>query len=46
MRSSVRPTLGDQIAAGTATVQGNEDALHQFIGLLDTFELWFNIVTP
>jgi alkyl sulfatase BDS1-like metallo-beta-lactamase superfamily hydrolase len=39
-------TLADQIAAGTAQLQGSEDALHEFIGLLDTFEFWFNIVTP
>jgi alkyl sulfatase BDS1-like metallo-beta-lactamase superfamily hydrolase len=39
-------TLPDQISAGTAQVDGNVDALHEFIGLLDTFEFWFNIVTP
>jgi alkyl sulfatase BDS1-like metallo-beta-lactamase superfamily hydrolase len=39
-------TLRDQIAAGTAQIQGNEDALHEFISLLDIFEFWFNIVTP
>jgi alkyl sulfatase BDS1-like metallo-beta-lactamase superfamily hydrolase len=39
-------TLPDQISAGTAHVDGNVDALHEFIGLLDTFDFWFNIVTP
>ena len=39
-------TLPDQIAAGTAQLQGDEAALHQFIGLLNTFDFWFNIVTP
>lgn len=39
-------TLPDQIAAGIAHIDGDADALHDFISLLDTFELWFNIVTP
>jgi alkyl sulfatase BDS1-like metallo-beta-lactamase superfamily hydrolase len=39
-------TLADQIESGTARLQGDADALHEFIGLLDTFEFWFNIVTP
>ena len=39
-------TLPDQISAGTAQIDGDGDALHEFIGLLDTFEFWFNIVTP
>jgi alkyl sulfatase BDS1-like metallo-beta-lactamase superfamily hydrolase len=39
-------TIGDQIAAGTAKLNGDADALHEFIELLDTFEFWFNIVTP
>jgi alkyl sulfatase BDS1-like metallo-beta-lactamase superfamily hydrolase len=39
-------TLPDQIAAGAARVEGDEPALHDFIGLLDSFEFWFNIVTP
>ncbi len=39
-------SLADQIADGTAQLQGDQDALHQFVSLLDTFEFWFNIVTP
>jgi alkyl sulfatase BDS1-like metallo-beta-lactamase superfamily hydrolase len=39
-------TLPDEVAAGTATVEGDARALHEFIELLDTFEFWFNIVTP
>jgi alkyl sulfatase BDS1-like metallo-beta-lactamase superfamily hydrolase len=27
-------------------LDGDANALHDFIGLLDTFELWFNIITP
>jgi alkyl sulfatase BDS1-like metallo-beta-lactamase superfamily hydrolase len=39
-------TLADEIHAGTAKLDGDADALHEFVGMLDTFELWFNIVTP
>jgi len=38
--------IADQIAAGTAKVQGDEQALHDFIALLDDFDFWFAIVTP
>ena len=38
--------LADLIAAGRAKVVGDEAALHDFIGLLDEFEFWFDIVTP
>jgi alkyl sulfatase BDS1-like metallo-beta-lactamase superfamily hydrolase len=38
--------LTDQIARGTATVDGDEQALHDFLALLDDFEFWFDIVTP
>ena len=38
--------LADQIADGRAQVEGDEQALHDFVGLLDDFEFWFNIVTP
>ncbi|HEY1237878.1 MAG TPA: alkyl sulfatase dimerization domain-containing protein [Solirubrobacterales bacterium] len=31
---------------GTATVDGDAQALHDLLGLLDDFEFWFNIVTP
>jgi alkyl sulfatase BDS1-like metallo-beta-lactamase superfamily hydrolase len=34
--------LGD----GTAKVEGDAQALHDLLGLLDDFEFWFNIVTP
>jgi alkyl sulfatase BDS1-like metallo-beta-lactamase superfamily hydrolase len=51
-----RPTL-DEIIMGTGTVTelvsrgdveltGDTGAVHELLGLLDTFELWFNIVTP
>jgi alkyl sulfatase BDS1-like metallo-beta-lactamase superfamily hydrolase len=38
--------LPEQIAGGRASVEGDEQVLHEFIGLLDDFEFWFNIVTP
>ncbi|MBN9621872.1 MAG: MBL fold metallo-hydrolase, partial [Actinobacteria bacterium] len=38
--------LESQIAAGTAKVDGDAQALHDFLALLDEFEFWFNIVTP
>ena len=38
--------LADQVADGRAKIEGDEQALHDFVGLLDEFEFWFNIVTP
>ena len=38
--------IADQIADGRATIEGDAQALHDFIGLLDAFEFWFNIATP
>jgi alkyl sulfatase BDS1-like metallo-beta-lactamase superfamily hydrolase len=38
--------LTDQIADGRAKLTGDERVLHDFVGLLDDFEFWFNIVTP
>ena len=38
--------LADQITSGTVTVDGDGGAVREFVGLLDTFEFWFNIVTP
>jgi alkyl sulfatase BDS1-like metallo-beta-lactamase superfamily hydrolase len=36
----------DLIAADTASVTGDASAIHDLVELLDTFEFWFNIVTP
>ena len=38
--------LPDSIAGGSVELTGNTDAVHELVSLLDTFELWFNIVTP
>jgi alkyl sulfatase BDS1-like metallo-beta-lactamase superfamily hydrolase len=39
-------SLEDLLSAGTAKVDGDAQALHDLLGLLDDFEFWFNIVTP
>ena len=36
----------DLVAAGQASIDGDVDALHRFVDLLDEFDFWFNIVTP
>jgi alkyl sulfatase BDS1-like metallo-beta-lactamase superfamily hydrolase len=38
--------LAELIDAGTANVEGDPQAFHDLIDLLDEFEFWFNIVTP
>lgn len=38
--------LVDQIDDGRASIDGDAQALHDLIDLLDEFEFWFNIVTP
>lgn len=38
--------LPDLVAAGTARIDGDEQAIHDLLDLLDDFEFWFNIVTP
>jgi alkyl sulfatase BDS1-like metallo-beta-lactamase superfamily hydrolase len=38
-------TAADAIAKGSLKITGRAEALSEFIGLLDTFEFWFNIVT-
>ena len=38
--------LDDGITQKKITVDGNRDSVTEFIGLMDTFPVWFNIVTP
>jgi len=38
--------LTEQIADGRASIEGNEQALHDFVALLGNFDFWFNIATP
>lgn len=39
-------TLEQAISSGKIKVQGNRQAFSDFMGLLDTYEFMFNIVTP
>jgi len=39
-------SLDKLIEAGELKVQGKKEALFELLSLLDTFEFWFNIVTP
>lgn len=39
-------TLADKLATGEVRVEGDAAVLGEFLGLLDNFEFWFNIVTP
>ncbi|MDO8188150.1 alkyl sulfatase dimerization domain-containing protein [Conexibacter sp. JD483] len=39
-------TLPDLLAAGTVTLDGDAGAVRDFLGLLDEFDFWFDIVTP
>ncbi|CAD5109818.1 alkyl/aryl-sulfatase [Zestomonas carbonaria] len=39
-------TLEQQIADGKLKIEGNKEAFSEFMGLLDTYEFWFNVVTP
>ena len=53
---SVTIAMLEQLAAGTlsledamsegAEIQGNIDAVRQWLALHETFDMWFNIVTP
>ncbi|GAS87066.1 alkyl/aryl-sulfatase [Mycolicibacterium brisbanense] len=38
--------LADAISANNVALEGNRQSVDDFVGLLDTFNLWFNIVTP
>ncbi len=38
--------VADKLASGEAKIDGNAEKLAEFLSLLDTFEFWFNIVTP
>jgi alkyl sulfatase BDS1-like metallo-beta-lactamase superfamily hydrolase len=39
-------TLTDAIADQEVTISGDQARVTEFLGLLDSFEFWFNIVTP
>ncbi|HEV2897286.1 MAG TPA: alkyl sulfatase dimerization domain-containing protein [Pseudaminobacter sp.] len=39
-------TLEQAVSSGELKVEGREEAFTEFLGLLDTYPFWFNIVTP
>jgi alkyl sulfatase BDS1-like metallo-beta-lactamase superfamily hydrolase len=39
-------TIEQAITSGDLKVEGKREAFSEFLGLLDTFPFWFNIVTP
>ena len=39
-------SFDDAIQKGDIKVDGNGESFKEFLGLLDTFPFWFNIVTP
>jgi alkyl sulfatase BDS1-like metallo-beta-lactamase superfamily hydrolase len=39
-------TLADAISAGDVNINGDQAKLEDLVSYLDTFEFWFNIVTP
>lgn len=41
-----RLTLDEATQTGAASIAGDAAAFTDFLGLLDDFEMWFNIVTP
>ena len=39
-------TLDKAITDGKVKIEGNSAIVRDFLGSLDTFKFWFNIVTP
>ncbi len=39
-------TIEQAITSGELKVEGKREAFTEFVGMLDTFPFWFNIVTP
>lgn len=39
-------TFAQQIESGAISIEGDGEAFARFLGLLDEFDFWFNIVTP
>ena len=39
-------TIDEATASGDLVIDGQRGAFNEFMGLLDTYEFWFNIVTP
>ncbi len=41
-----KKTFQDLIKEGNASVQGRQEAVNELMAMMDTFDLWFNIVLP
>ncbi|MOA56631.1 hypothetical protein D3C78_1806530 [compost metagenome] len=41
-----KATLAQKVDSGELKFDGRQPAFGEFMGLLDQFEFWFNIVTP
>ena len=39
-------SLKDEVSSGEVEIQGKKEAFTELMSLLDTFEFWFNMVTP
>jgi alkyl sulfatase BDS1-like metallo-beta-lactamase superfamily hydrolase len=39
-------SLANEVGSGQVEIQGRKEAFTELMSLLDTFEFWFNIVTP
>jgi alkyl sulfatase BDS1-like metallo-beta-lactamase superfamily hydrolase len=39
-------TVDQAITSGNLKIEGKKEGFTEFLGLLDTFPFWFNIVTP
>jgi alkyl sulfatase BDS1-like metallo-beta-lactamase superfamily hydrolase len=39
-------TIDQEISSGDLKIQGRAEAFTEFLGLLDSYPFWFNIVTP
>lgn len=40
-----RSKLPQLITSGTVKIEGNEKALQELLGLLDSFDIWFDVIT-
>lgn len=45
-KTSKETTLEQAISSGALKIEGRKETVTEFMGLLDTFPFWFNIVTP
>jgi alkyl sulfatase BDS1-like metallo-beta-lactamase superfamily hydrolase len=39
-------SLANEVGSGQVEIEGRKEAFTELMSLLDTFEFWFNIVTP